>query len=125
MTLVERIQDRTAKVVVVGQGYVGLPVAMRASNVGFPVVGLDASSDRVAGCRRIDLDIHRTRVVEEAKLECHLAPPIWPWSRASNARSSSVTSRIASAYSTSRALRLDARRPGFPWRPRTPCPASF
>jgi nucleotide sugar dehydrogenase len=46
-TLLERLADRTAKVVVVGQGYVGLPVAMRASEVGFPVVGLDASADRV------------------------------------------------------------------------------
>jgi nucleotide sugar dehydrogenase len=45
--LIERIRDRSAKVVVVGQGYVGLPVAMRASEVGFPVVGLDASADRV------------------------------------------------------------------------------
>jgi endonuclease/exonuclease/phosphatase (EEP) superfamily protein YafD len=30
------LDDRTAKVVVVGQGYVGLPVAMRAVEVGFP-----------------------------------------------------------------------------------------
>ncbi len=45
--VVERIHDRSAKIVVVGQGYVGLPVAMRASEVGFRVVGLDASTDRV------------------------------------------------------------------------------
>ena len=45
--LLHRIAQRDAKVVVVGQGYVGLPVAMRASEVGFPVVGLDASLDRV------------------------------------------------------------------------------
>ena len=30
-----------------GQGYVGLPVAMRASAVGFPVVGFEVSNDRV------------------------------------------------------------------------------
>jgi nucleotide sugar dehydrogenase len=41
------IADRTAKVVVVGQGYVGLPVAMRAVSVGFPVVGFEASPERV------------------------------------------------------------------------------
>jgi UDP-N-acetyl-D-glucosamine dehydrogenase len=46
-SLVERVRDRSAKVVVVGQGYVGLPVAMRASQVGYHVVGLDSSSDRV------------------------------------------------------------------------------
>jgi len=52
MTTVEsflaRIEARTAKVVVVGQGYVGLPVAMRAVQVGFPVVGFEASPERAA-----------------------------------------------------------------------------
>ena len=46
-SLLRRITDRTAKVVVVGQGYVGLPVAMRAVQVGFPVVGFEASPIRV------------------------------------------------------------------------------
>lgn len=36
-----------ARVVVVGQGYVGLPVAMRAVEVGFDVVGLDSDENRV------------------------------------------------------------------------------
>lgn len=45
--LLGRIADRTAKVVVVGQGYVGLPVAMRAVCVGFPVVGFEVSPERV------------------------------------------------------------------------------
>ncbi len=44
--LLETLDDRTAKVVVVGQGYVGLPVAMRAVEVGFPVVGFDTSTSR-------------------------------------------------------------------------------
>ena len=47
-----RIADRTAKVVVVGQGYVGLPVAMRASQVGFDhVVGFDTAEARVGALR--------------------------------------------------------------------------
>jgi UDP-N-acetyl-D-glucosamine dehydrogenase len=37
------------KVVVVGQGYVGLPVAMRAVEVGHRVVGLDTDGVRIAG----------------------------------------------------------------------------
>jgi len=45
--LLSRLADRTARVVVMGQGYVGLPVAMRASAVGFPVVGFEVSNDRV------------------------------------------------------------------------------
>lgn len=35
------------RVCVIGQGYVGLPVAMRAVQVGFDVVGFDLSKDRV------------------------------------------------------------------------------
>jgi UDP-N-acetyl-D-glucosamine dehydrogenase len=46
-----RIDERSAKVVLIGQGYVGLPVAMRASEVGFPVVGFDTSSARVEALR--------------------------------------------------------------------------
>ena len=49
--LLRRIQERTARVLLVGQGYVGLPVAMRAVEVGFPVVGLEASPERAAALR--------------------------------------------------------------------------
>lgn len=37
----------TQKVVVVGQGYVGLPVAMRAVEVGWSVVGIDLDTTRI------------------------------------------------------------------------------
>jgi UDP-N-acetyl-D-mannosaminuronic acid dehydrogenase/UDP-N-acetyl-D-glucosamine dehydrogenase len=40
------------RVVVVGQGYVGLPVSVRAVEVGFDVVGFDVDDDRVARLRR-------------------------------------------------------------------------
>jgi nucleotide sugar dehydrogenase len=36
-----------ARVLVVGQGYVGLPLAMRAVEVGYQVVGFDTAKDRV------------------------------------------------------------------------------
>jgi UDP-N-acetyl-D-glucosamine dehydrogenase len=49
--LLDRLADRSAKVVVMGQGYVGLPVAMRASEVGFPVVGYEVSEERVEALR--------------------------------------------------------------------------
>jgi nucleotide sugar dehydrogenase len=45
------LDARTARVSVVGQGYVGLPVAMRASEVGFPVVGFDVTAARVERLR--------------------------------------------------------------------------
>jgi nucleotide sugar dehydrogenase len=50
-SLLERLDHRDATVVVVGQGYVGLPVAMRAVEVGFRVVGFDADAERVAALR--------------------------------------------------------------------------
>jgi len=36
------------RVIVVGQGYVGLPVAVRAAEVGFDVVGLDVDFEKIA-----------------------------------------------------------------------------
>lgn len=49
--LIGRIDDRTARVVIVGQGYVGLPVAMRAVEVGFTVTGYEIDPRRVAALR--------------------------------------------------------------------------
>jgi UDP-N-acetyl-D-glucosamine dehydrogenase len=46
--LLERIEARAARLGVIGLGYVGLPLAARAGRVGFPVVGFDLSSERVA-----------------------------------------------------------------------------
>jgi UDP-N-acetyl-D-mannosaminuronic acid dehydrogenase/UDP-N-acetyl-D-glucosamine dehydrogenase len=39
--------DAPRRVVILGQGYVGLPVSMRAVQVGFDVVGFDVAKDRV------------------------------------------------------------------------------
>ena len=39
-------RERTTKVVVAGQGYVGLPLAMRAVEVGYDVVGFEVDADR-------------------------------------------------------------------------------
>ncbi len=50
--LLERLDARRAKVVVVGQGYVGLPIAIRASEVGFAVVGYDTSPLRIEALER-------------------------------------------------------------------------
>lgn len=57
------ITDR--KVVIVGQGYVGLPVAMRAVEVGYTVVGIDLDKNRIdslnAGESYVD-DISNTQL---------------------------------------------------------------
>ncbi|MET0728081.1 MAG: nucleotide sugar dehydrogenase [Acidimicrobiales bacterium] len=43
-----RIADQSARVVVVGQGYVGLSVAAAAAGAGFDTVGVDLDDERVA-----------------------------------------------------------------------------
>ena len=45
------IERREAKVAVIGQGYVGLPLAMRATEVGFRVIGFEVAAERVASLR--------------------------------------------------------------------------
>lgn len=58
------------KVVVVGQGYVGLPLAMRAVEVGFDVVGFDLDSGKIDG-----LAAGRTHIddVSDADVQAALA----------------------------------------------------
>ncbi|GIW26878.1 MAG: UDP-N-acetyl-D-glucosamine dehydrogenase [Meiothermus sp.] len=46
--LLQRIEDKTAVVGVVGMGYVGLPFAVEKAKVGYRVVGIDRSAKRVA-----------------------------------------------------------------------------
>src|SRR6266480_6906535 len=46
-TLHRSIEDRTARLTIVGQGYVGLPLAVEFARAGFTVSGLDADLDRV------------------------------------------------------------------------------
>jgi UDP-N-acetyl-D-glucosamine dehydrogenase len=49
--LFEALRSRSARVAVLGQGYVGLVVAMRASEAGFDVVGLELDETRSASLR--------------------------------------------------------------------------
>jgi len=43
----ERLQSRTAKVGIIGMGYVGLPLAVEFAKAGYKVVGLDVLPDKV------------------------------------------------------------------------------
>src|SRR5258708_39546369 len=45
--LAEKIRARTAKVGIVGLGYVGLPLAVEFARAGFHVTGIDVSEDKV------------------------------------------------------------------------------
>jgi UDP-N-acetyl-D-glucosamine dehydrogenase len=46
--LLHKIQNQTARIGVIGLGYVGLPLAARAGRVGFNVLGFDLSAEKVA-----------------------------------------------------------------------------
>jgi nucleotide sugar dehydrogenase len=50
-TLLSRLEEHTATIAIVGQGYVGLPVAMRCAEVGYPVIGYEVDPGRVAQLR--------------------------------------------------------------------------
>jgi UDP-N-acetyl-D-glucosamine dehydrogenase len=52
MSLLERIEDRTAVVGIVGLGYVGLPLAVVFAEAGFRVKGIDVDADKVAMLNR-------------------------------------------------------------------------
>src|SRR3989449_11370047 len=45
--LEKRLREHTARVTVIGQGYVGLPLAVELARAGFPVVGLDVDLARI------------------------------------------------------------------------------
>lgn len=51
-TLEQKIADHSARVAVVGMGYVGLPFAVEKAKVGFSVMGIDQNPNRVAQLNR-------------------------------------------------------------------------
>ncbi len=57
MSLQEKIQDRSAKIAVVGLGYVGLPLATRCAGVGLRTFGIDIQQARVDRINRGESDI--------------------------------------------------------------------
>ncbi len=46
--LLSKIVARSAQIGVIGMGYVGLPLAVRAAGLGFPVLGFDVDREKVA-----------------------------------------------------------------------------
>jgi UDP-N-acetyl-D-glucosamine dehydrogenase len=70
-----RLEDRTAKVAILGQGFAGLPVAMRVSELGFRVIGFEPAPDRLAhlrlGTSYVD-DVGSDRVARA--LQCGYVP---------------------------------------------------
>jgi UDP-N-acetyl-D-glucosamine dehydrogenase len=50
--LVNRIRSRQALIGIIGQGYVGLPLALVFAEAGFPVIGLDLDESKVTALNR-------------------------------------------------------------------------
>ena len=47
MSLIEKINDKSAKIGVVGLGYVGLPLAVEFANAGYEVLGIDVDETKI------------------------------------------------------------------------------
>ena len=56
-TLLKRMEERAARLVVIGLGYVGLPVAASFARAGFDVTGLDVNAEKTAIINRGDCPI--------------------------------------------------------------------
>ena len=63
--LLRKIDDRTARVGVVGLGYVGIPLAMRISEMGLPVLGFDVLPERI---RQMEAGISPIRHIPDADI---------------------------------------------------------
>src|SRR5579862_2086395 len=50
--LAEKIKSRTARVGIVGLGYVGLPLAVEFAKAGFSVTGIDVQESKIAKLKR-------------------------------------------------------------------------
>lgn len=74
-TLLDHLKDRTARVAVLGLGYVGLPLATVFADAGFRVIGIDPDQRKVDTVRRGESHIpdisteHVARLVNAGRLE--------------------------------------------------------
>jgi UDP-N-acetyl-D-glucosamine dehydrogenase len=66
-SLAEKLENRTAKVCIVGLGYVGVPLAVEFAKAGFNVIGIDVSNSKVAalnGGRSCTQDVRHSIIAE-------------------------------------------------------------
>ena len=50
--LIRKIEDKSAVIAIVGMGYVGLPLMLRFSEVGYRVIGIDIDASKVEQLNR-------------------------------------------------------------------------
>ena len=68
--LAGKIETRSARIAVIGQGYVGLPLALEYARAGFQAVGIDTDPDRIAA---LNLGQSPTPDVGDGELDAMLA----------------------------------------------------
>jgi len=69
--LIKKFEDRSARIGIVGIGYVGLPLAVVFAEAGFTVIGVDPAEEKVAAINRgesyiLDVDSTRVRALVDA-----------------------------------------------------------
>ncbi len=75
MALREKLQDKTAKIGVIGLGYVGLPLAVEFAHKGFQVLGIDVDENKIEALKKgrnyiADVEDEKlAQAVKEGKLE--------------------------------------------------------
>jgi UDP-N-acetyl-D-glucosamine dehydrogenase len=71
VSLEAKIEDRSAKIGVIGLGYVGLPLAVEYAGAGYNVLGIDVSEEKITKLNRgenyiDDVDSHKLRELVKA-----------------------------------------------------------
>ena len=107
------IEDRSARIGVIGQGYVGLPLALVFNEAGFPVIGFDVDTAKVDALGRGESYIKHIGAERVATaVEDAAASPPRPTSTAlPSATPSSSASPRRSGSTASRTTPTSTRRP--------------
>ena len=66
MNLINKINDKSAKIGVIGLGYVGLPLALEFANAGYEVIGIDINEKKV---KKINLGNNYIKDVEDSSFK--------------------------------------------------------
>lgn len=66
--LLKKFQDRTARIAILGQGYVGLPLSVVFGNAGFDVIGIDPDQRKVDAINKGESYIPDVPTADVAKL---------------------------------------------------------
>ena len=96
--LKQKIESKTARVGIVGLGYVGLPLAVEFAKAGFTVTGIDVQQSKVDGLNRGEShvqDVPRLTLPSMSARRNSARPPISPSFASSTPSTSAFPRRCA------------------------------